>query len=97
MCRDWTWNVTLASLACGLIIDTLLMVNNYRDRDQDAKSGKKTIVVRWGANAWANNYTYFWDWLPHGFVYCLSRPGTFGLHYYPKFICYLTSWHGKEW
>ena len=51
MCRSWTWNVTLASLACGLIIDTLLMVNNYRDRDQDAKSGKKTIVVRWGANA----------------------------------------------
>lgn len=96
MCRDWTWNVTLASLACGLIIDTLLMVNNYRDRDQDAKSGKKTIVVRWGANAGQQLYL-FWDWLPHGFVYCLFLPGTFGLHYYPKFICYLTSWHGKEW
>lgn len=41
MCRDWTWNVTLASLACGLIIDTLLMVNNYRDRDQDAKAERK--------------------------------------------------------
>lgn len=67
MCRDWTWNVTLASLACGLIIDTLLMVNNYRDRDQDAKSGKKTIVVRWGANAGQQLYL-FWDWLPHDFV-----------------------------
>ena len=41
MCRSWTWNVTLASLACGLIIDTLLMVNNYRDRDQDAKKRKE--------------------------------------------------------
>lgn len=48
MCHDWTRNVTITSLACGLIIDTLLMVNNYRDREQDAKSGKKTIVVRWG-------------------------------------------------
>ena len=58
MCRSWTWNVTLASLACGLIIDTLLMVNNYRDRDQDAKSGKKTIVVRWGANAGQQLYLF---------------------------------------
>ena len=41
MCRSWTWNVTLASLACGLIIDTLLMVNNYRDRDQDDKKRKE--------------------------------------------------------
>lgn len=58
MCRDWTWNVILASLACGLIIDTLLMVNNYRDRDQDAKSGKKTIVVRWGGNAGQQLYLF---------------------------------------
>lgn len=51
MCHDWTWNVTITSLVCGLIIDTLLMVNNYRDREQDAKSGKRTIVVRLGAVA----------------------------------------------
>lgn len=58
MCHDWTWNVTIASLACGLIIDTLLMVNNYRDRDQDAKSGKKTIVVRWGGKAGERLYLF---------------------------------------
>ena len=51
MCHDWTWNVTIASVVCGMIIDTLLMVNNYRDREQDAISGKKTIVVRLGAKA----------------------------------------------
>lgn len=49
MCHDWTWNVTIASLSCGLIIDTLLMVNNYRDREQDAKNGKRTLIVRLGA------------------------------------------------
>lgn len=33
-------------LATGFVIDTLLMVNNYRDREQDLLSGKKTIMVR---------------------------------------------------
>lgn len=43
-----TADVWIASLACGLCIDTLLVVNNYRDREQDALSGKRTVVVRWG-------------------------------------------------
>lgn len=51
MCHDWNWNVSIVSLSCGLVIDTLLMINNYRDREQDARSGKKTLVVRWGAVA----------------------------------------------
>lgn len=37
-----------ASVACGLAIDALLMVNNYRDREGDRKSRKLTIVVRVG-------------------------------------------------
>ena len=45
---SWNTGVTLASLACGLVIDTLLVVNNYRDREADARSGKRTIVVRLG-------------------------------------------------
>ncbi len=42
------WNIPLiiASLAMGLATDNLLMVNNYRDRNQDKVSGKQTIVVR---------------------------------------------------
>lgn len=51
MAHSWNMSVTMASLACGLVIDTLLMVNNFRDREQDAISGKKTIVVRLGARA----------------------------------------------
>ena len=51
MSHEWNTSVTIASLACGLIIDTLLMINNFRDREQDAISGKKTIVVRLGAKA----------------------------------------------
>ncbi len=45
---NWTPAVTVASLLCGIVVDTLLVVNNYRDRDQDAESGKKTIIVRFG-------------------------------------------------
>lgn len=44
-----TWQVFLASLACGLVIDALLIVNNFRDRDNDRVVGKNTIIVRLGA------------------------------------------------
>ncbi|MBQ0050196.1 MAG: 1,4-dihydroxy-2-naphthoate octaprenyltransferase [Bacteroidales bacterium] len=47
--HDLTYSVLLVSLAMGLVTDTLLMVNNYRDRDTDAKVGKRTLVVRVGA------------------------------------------------
>lgn len=40
--------VVLLSLACGLIIDTLLVVNNYRDIDNDRRAGKRTLIVRIG-------------------------------------------------
>lgn len=43
-----TTDVIVASLISGLVIDTLLVVNNYRDREQDALSGKRTLIVRWG-------------------------------------------------
>ena len=46
-----TWQVFLASLACGLAIDALLIVNNFRDRDNDREAGKNTIIVRLGAEA----------------------------------------------
>ena len=46
-----TWEVFLASLACGLVIDALLIINNFRDRDNDRLAGKKTIIVRLGPEA----------------------------------------------
>lgn len=46
-----TWQVFLASLACGMVIDALLIVNNFRDRDNDRLAGKKTLIVRMGPEA----------------------------------------------
>jgi 1,4-dihydroxy-2-naphthoate octaprenyltransferase len=43
--------VIVASLACGIVIDALLLVNNFRDRDTDRAAGKNTLVVHIGANA----------------------------------------------
>ena len=49
--HEFTWELVLASIACGLVIDALLIVNNFRDRDNDRQAGKNTIIVRLGAKA----------------------------------------------
>ncbi len=41
-------DAAVLSVVCGLVVDTLLILNNYRDREQDARSGKRTLVVRFG-------------------------------------------------
>ena len=46
-----TAEVFLASIACGLVIDALLIVNTFRDRDNDRLAGKNTIIVRLGPKA----------------------------------------------
>ncbi|MBR1712103.1 MAG: 1,4-dihydroxy-2-naphthoate octaprenyltransferase [Alloprevotella sp.] len=42
--------------ACGLLIDTLLLLNNYRDRDTDRRSGKRTLVALLGERFGAYSY-----------------------------------------
>ncbi len=51
-----SWTVFSLSLACGLIIDTLLLVNNYRDVDNDLRAGKRTLVVLMGKRRAAQLY-----------------------------------------
>lgn len=43
-----TGEVIASSIACGLAIDALLIVNNYRDIDNDMSNGKITLAVRLG-------------------------------------------------
>ena len=61
-----TWMVFLASVACGLVVDALLLVNNFRDRDNDRAVGKNTLVVRIGEEASLGLY------LGVGIVACLT-------------------------
>ena len=42
------FEVIMSGFICGLVIDTLLVVNNYRDRENDKRDGKITLIVRIG-------------------------------------------------
>lgn len=42
--------VLWSGFACGLLINNILVVNNYRDAGEDGLSGKKTLAVRFGRN-----------------------------------------------
>ena len=43
-----TTDAWLLAAATGLVTDTLLVINNYRDRDGDRLSGKRTLIVVFG-------------------------------------------------
>lgn len=43
-----TMPLAAAGLAIGLVVDNLLIVNNYRDEDVDKRHGKKTTVTLFG-------------------------------------------------
>ena len=40
--------IFLLGAGCGLVIDTLLVLNNYRDRTTDRVAGKHTLIVIFG-------------------------------------------------
>lgn len=42
------WQIILAGLAIGIVANNLLIVNNYRDSEQDATYGKKTTITVFG-------------------------------------------------
>jgi 1,4-dihydroxy-2-naphthoate octaprenyltransferase len=45
-------DVLMLGAACGLTVNNLLVVNNYRDIDEDRRAGKRTLVVLLGRR-WA--------------------------------------------
>lgn len=42
--------VVICAAACGIVVDTLLVLNNFRDRESDRRCGKRTIIVILGEN-----------------------------------------------
>ena len=49
--QQWSLMPWILGIATGMVIDCLLLVNNYRDRDNDKATGKKTLVVLIGKSA----------------------------------------------
>ena len=40
--------IALLSVGPGALAAAILVVNNHRDRAEDARTGKRTLAVRWG-------------------------------------------------
>ncbi|WP_299157298.1 1,4-dihydroxy-2-naphthoate octaprenyltransferase [uncultured Tenacibaculum sp.] len=56
--KELNFTIFLPAFTVGLLSTAVLNLNNMRDRVNDAKSGKNTLVVKMGASV-AKNYHYF--------------------------------------
>ncbi|MEM1083131.1 MAG: 1,4-dihydroxy-2-naphthoate octaprenyltransferase [Verrucomicrobiota bacterium] len=45
---EWRLEALLLGLQVGLLSAVLISINNLRDRQEDASTGKRTLAVRWG-------------------------------------------------
>lgn len=73
-----TPDVFIMSLLCGVAIDNLLIVNNYRDIDNDRRDGKRTLIVLVGKQMGLAFYCSFGLLAAFGFMY-LMQFGQFSL------------------
>jgi 1,4-dihydroxy-2-naphthoate octaprenyltransferase len=46
----WPWEAFVLAVPVGLLVSAILVVNNVRDLDTDARVGKRTLAVRLGRN-----------------------------------------------
>ncbi len=84
--------VGVVGLACGLVVDTLLIVNNYRDIEADRRSGKRTLVVLLGKKA--SEWLYI-GVVPVALVMILCIFGTNNLNLLLTFVVYFL--HVNAW
>ena len=55
---EWNIDVLLASISIGLMGANVLIVNNYRDYDDDKAVNKRTLAVIFGRNTVSNLYLF---------------------------------------
>lgn len=85
-----TWAL---AAACGLVTDTLLVLNNYRDRAQDAQSGKRTLIVAWGERF--GSAFYLWQGIIG--VACLILPALAGKPFILVCALFYLPLHAQTW
>lgn len=74
----------MLAMATGLVTDTLLVLNNYRDRDTDRQAGKRTLVVVLGERF--GEQFYLWQGLLGVFIAAFAL----GLHSLLPYILYMS-------
>lgn len=83
--------VLVLSLACGMVVDTLLIVNNYRDIDNDRAVGKHTLVVALGRPLTEVIYLLL---VPVALCMVSACFGLYAaLFAIPTFVMHLYTWH----
>ncbi len=65
--HSFRWELLLPASAIGLFTTAVLNINNMRDHEADAKSGKNTLVVRIGIT-WAKRYHFMLNFLGIVFI-----------------------------
>ena len=48
---EWPWPGAVLGLQVGLLSAVLITINNMRDEEEDRRTGKRTLAVRWGGKA----------------------------------------------
>ena len=70
---EWNIQVLFASISVGLMGANVLIVNNYRDHDDDKNVGKRTLAVIFGRKVVANLYLF------NGFIAVALMAGMWSL------------------
>ena len=70
---EWNIQVLFASISMGLMGANVLIVNNYRDHDDDKNVGKRTLAVIFGRKVVANLYLF------NGFIAVALMAGMWSL------------------
>ena len=100
----WAPQATLAGLAVGVCINLLLTINNFRDRDQDRLSGKKTLIARFGAEFGLRYYlaqggfacAFALCLIPHGLFWAGLLPLLFLVPHYRVWSRIVSIYEGRE-
>lgn len=85
-----TTDVFVLSVVCGLVVDLLLIINNYRDIDNDRSAGKRTLIVFIGKE-WAEKLYFVIGFI--SWMYLIVVGGKWASISIPFFILHWHTWH----
>ena len=80
------WQIAIAGLSVGVVSDNLLIINNYRDAEQDSKNGKKTTVTMFGKRFM--RYVFYLNPIISIVLIYLAFENFIILYYYIPYLAY---------
>lgn len=69
---SWSWGAALSASMIGLLAAAVIVVNNYRDLDNDRQVGKRTFAVRAG-RAWSRVEFVVLLGVPYALLFAFDR------------------------